>query len=423
MSVKVLVRGPCLSQSGYGEHARFVLRALRTREDVFDVYIENLSWGRTSWVWEDGDERQWIDQMLMKTIGHRQRQGTYDLSLQVTIPNEWVKAAPINIGCTAGIETTKISPEWIQGTHLMDKIIFVSNFSKEAFVNTVYQVQHPETGEVRDAKAKGPFEVVNYPFRPTEAAEVDFGLEYDFNFLAVAQWSPRKNIENTVRWFIEEFHDQEVGMVLKTSMANNSLIDATMTRNNINNLLSDPKYADRKCKIHFIHGYLKDEEMSALYQDPKVKALVNIAHGEGYGLPMFEMAGYGKPVVTIGWGGQNDFLYVPEKVRGKRKKQLKAKFAEVEFDLAPVQPEAVWGNVIIPEAQWAYADQGSYKMKLRDVHKKYAMHLKRAEALCEHIVENFTEEKMYEQFIDIVGQGLDLTTDEDIDEMYAALFG
>ena len=42
MKQKVLVRGPALSQSGYGEHARFVLRALKTREDVFDIFLENF---------------------------------------------------------------------------------------------------------------------------------------------------------------------------------------------------------------------------------------------------------------------------------------------------------------------------------------------------------------------------------------------
>ena len=39
MKKEVLVRGPALSQSGYGEHTRFVLRALRAREDEFNIYV------------------------------------------------------------------------------------------------------------------------------------------------------------------------------------------------------------------------------------------------------------------------------------------------------------------------------------------------------------------------------------------------
>jgi len=399
MRLKALIRGPALSQSGYGEHARFVLRALKSREDLFDIYLENLSWGQTSWLWEDTEERQWIDSVLLKTVHHRQQKGTFDISLQVTIPNEWEKLAPINIGCTAGIETTKISPEWVQKSYLVDKIIVVSNFSKHAFVNTVYKATNPETGEVRDMGAKGPVEVVNYPFRPYIPSNIDFDLKYDFNFLVVAQISPRKNVENTIRWFIEEFYDQEVGLLLKVSSASNSYIDANTTRNSIKNLLADAKYSERKCAVHLLHGYLKDDEMSALYQHPKIKALINIAHGEGFGLPMFEMAGYGKPIVTHPWGGQADFLYAPEKIKGKRKKQMVAKFAEVEFTVNVIQKNAVWAGFLQEDSQWAYADQGSFKMKLRDVHKKYRIYENRAKDLQEYIRSKFTEGKMWGQFV------------------------
>jgi len=424
MKLKVLVRAPALSQSGYGEHARFVLRALKTREDLFDIFLENLNWGKTSWLWVDDEERTWIDSLFMKTMALKQAKGTFDVSVQVTIPNEWEKLAPINIGCTAGIETTKISPEWVQKSYLMDKIVVVSDFSKQGFVNTVYQATNGQTGEVKEMSAKGPIEVVNYPFKPVSPAEFDLELKNDFNFLAVSQWSPRKNTVNTIRWFVEEFHDQEVGLVLKMSMANNSYMDYQAIKHNISVLLTDPKYSDRQCSVHLLHGYLKDDEMSALYQHPKIKALVNIAHGEGYGLPIFEAAGYGLPIITIPWSGQSDFLYVPEKVKGSKKKKLMAKFAEVEYTLAPVQKEAVWAGVLQADSQWAYADQGSFKMKLREVYKKYPVYEKRAQALQEHIRSKFTEEKIYGEFIDKALSDyviLDGPAEEDIDNWISTL--
>ncbi len=45
----VLLKGPILSRSGYGEHARSVFRALQSRPDLYDIYIEPTIWGKTPW--------------------------------------------------------------------------------------------------------------------------------------------------------------------------------------------------------------------------------------------------------------------------------------------------------------------------------------------------------------------------------------
>jgi len=68
----VLVRGPALSQSGYGEHTRFVLRALRKREDEFDVHILPTGWGETGWLASDDEERAWIDAQVERATLHLQ---------------------------------------------------------------------------------------------------------------------------------------------------------------------------------------------------------------------------------------------------------------------------------------------------------------------------------------------------------------
>ena len=147
MKQKIVVKGPVLSQSGYGEQARFALRALRSREDLFDIYIIPTSWGQTGWVSDASEERAWMDQRIAQTHILTQQGGQFDVSLQVTIPNEWEKMAATNIGYTAGIETTKVAPVWLQKANEMDKIIVVSNHSKEVFENTNYQGQHTQTGQ------------------------------------------------------------------------------------------------------------------------------------------------------------------------------------------------------------------------------------------------------------------------------------
>ena len=144
MRKKILVRGPILSRSGYGEQARFALRSLREYEDRFDIYLAPTGWGKLSWTWEDTEERRWIDSLVEKTAifeGQTRQVPSvqkYDISLQVTIPNEWEKVARVNIGYTAGIETDRTSAVWIQKCLDMDKIIVVSNHAKDVFYNTRY---------------------------------------------------------------------------------------------------------------------------------------------------------------------------------------------------------------------------------------------------------------------------------------------
>ena len=80
MIKKVLLKGPLLTRSGYGEQARFALRSLRSRPDLFEVFIQPLEWGKTSWTNEISSERDWIDQTIEKTIGYVQQGGQFDIS-------------------------------------------------------------------------------------------------------------------------------------------------------------------------------------------------------------------------------------------------------------------------------------------------------------------------------------------------------
>jgi hypothetical protein len=72
---KVLLRGPVLSHSGYGEHARFILRSLQRYPEYFDIYIINLNWGQTSWIDQVDEERELIDSIIQKTIQYTQEGG------------------------------------------------------------------------------------------------------------------------------------------------------------------------------------------------------------------------------------------------------------------------------------------------------------------------------------------------------------
>ena len=236
--IKVFLKGPLLTRSGYGEQARFALRSLRSRPDLFDIYVQPLNWGKTSWMFESDEERSWIDSTIEKTIIHAQSGGTFDLSIQVTIPTEWEKIAPVNIGYTAGIETTKVSADWIDKGNQMDKIVVISEHAKQSYADTVYHATHNETQQPVEFRLTTPVEVVGYPVKKHEnIPNLDLDLSTDFNFLAIAQMGPRKNIENTLKWFVEEFKDDNVGLVLKTNIAKNCFMDRKFTLRNIENII------------------------------------------------------------------------------------------------------------------------------------------------------------------------------------------
>jgi hypothetical protein len=112
---------------------------------------------------------------------------------------------------------------------------------------------------------------------------------------------------------------------------------------------------------------MSDQEMHSLYVNKNIKALASLTHGEGFGLPLFEAAYSGLPVICPGWSGQMDFLFCPVR-RGKQKKaKNRPHFAKVDYSLAPVQEFAVWEGVVQKDSMWCYADEKSFKKTIRDV--------------------------------------------------------
>jgi len=200
-------------------------------------------------------------------------------------------------------------------------------------------------------------------------------------------------------------------LIIKTNTINNSIMDREATQNRILALI-DP-YKNRKCAVHFLHGDLKEEEMTYLYRHPKVKALISLSNGEGFGLPLFEAVYNGLPLIAPAWGGQCDFIYMPMKDKKKNKTKNTCMIANVSYDINKIQPEAVWDGVLIPESQWCFPKEWHAKQQMRDVFKNYGEHKKKALLLQEHVLIEFESDKILTHFADSIDEHYPVLNIED----------
>ena len=274
---------------------------------------------------------------------------------------------------------------------MVNKIITTSNHTRDTLLNTEYTGTDKNTNQQVLVKMNIPVKTVNYCVKQYDKIpQLQLNLKHNINFLCVAQWGPRKNIANTIKWFVEEFRDEEVGLVVKTNLARNCVMDRSATANIINNLSKE--LGERKCSIHLLHGDFQDDEMIALYKHDKIKAFVSLTHGEGFGLPIFEAAYSGLPVISTAWSGQLDFLTSED---GENL------FYPVSYDLANVPQEVVWEGIILAESMWANPREFSARKQMRKVYETIKQPDEMPDlVLATNLHERFAPEKMYKKFVD-----------------------
>lgn len=389
-----------MSMSGYGEHARLFVNSLKNRTKDIDLYLVNIAWGQTGNIPNTYENKSWYENLMEKTNKYFSETNidstTFDLSVQITIPNEWQPLARKNIGVCAGIEVDKISPVWIEKSQIVDKIIVPSSFSKKGFEDTTYSVTDNNTGEKIDNwKCLTPIEVIPYPYKNVKSESIELNISTEFNFLTVAQWGPRKNLETTIDSFIEEFKNEEnVGLIIKTNLRNNSSIDRYETYDKLNNYLElHHSNEPRKCKIYIIHGNLTESEMIGLYENERIHAVITTTHGEGFGLPLFEAAATGIPVIAPRWSGHTDFL---------SDESGNYLACNIEYELKPVSEDSLWPGVIEKDSIWCYVKKKSVRRKIRKVYSDYGVYKKTATKLSGLIKNKFTESRINDTIYELV---------------------
>ena len=408
--IKVLLEGPILTRSGYGEHARLIFKSIYNI-DNFIIHINPLHWGQTGWASEKEIELYDEIQEGINNFANYEKETKnqesfkYHLQIQVGILNEFTKKGEKSICVTAGIETDRVSLDWLLKTHArsidpvkkerifgVDKIIVPSTHAKYGFETT--SAEFDVDGRKMRVGLGCPVDVVSYPVKDLEIKNLDFSLETDFNFLTVGLLGQRKNIEESLIWFLEEFKDNpNVGFIIKTGHKTGSNLDRVATKKYLKTILE--KHKDKKCKVYLLHGDLTDEELHSLYLREDVKGYVTTTRGEGFGLPLFEAAYSGLPIIATDWSGHLDFLSAPYTNNGKTKN--KKLFLRVDYKLKEIHKSAIWNNILVEGSKWAYPVEQSFKRQMRELYKNTGLHKKRAIQLKNHIRKELQEEKILQE--------------------------
>ena len=362
----------------------------------FDIKIDSCPWGQNPMTaLEDNNVfHNWIESNIVQKYD-----GIPDIYIQVTIPNEFNRYGKFNIGITAGIETTVAPKDWVEGCNRMDLVITTSKFSKDVLLSTSYDEINQKTNQlIRQYKVEKPIEVLFegadtkiYNDKIDESFELD--IKENFAFLFVGHWlkgdlgQDRKDVGMLIKCFSEAFKGSvdKPALVLKTSSANFSVKERENFRIRIEELTNE--YED--CPpIYLLFGELSNNEMNSLYNHPKIKAMVSLTKGEGFGRPLLEYSLTGKPIMASNWSGHIDFLNIDNSIL------IGGKILDVH--------ESAIDNFIIKGSKWFTANYDEFIYALQMIKGNYNEFLKKSTPLKDINKMNFSLEKMTEIFKNIL---------------------
>ncbi len=385
---------PFDTYSGYGARSRDIVKAI-IELDKYDVRLLPQRWGSTSWGFcESHSEWKYL---LNHSIPKLSSQP--DIWMQITIPNEFQSIGKYNIGCTAGIEADACKPEWVEGLNRMDMNWVSSNFAKNTFEKMIFDKKSKTNNQtIGTIKLEKPihvvFEGINLdvykPLKQSELKTFDFkNIKEEFCYLFVGHWIggyfvyDRKNVGLLVKSFYETFKNnkKKPALILEAStgiagyMSRDEMLDRIKKiRNSVNSKLLP--------NIYILNGEFEDSEMNELYNHPKVKAMVSLTKGEGFGRPLLEFTTTGKPVIASGWSGHTDFLHKEYSIL-------------LPGELEQVHPSAA-NNWLIQESKWFKPDTRYVGKTLNDIFKKPKDFQSKAKRQKYHTKNNFSWGNMKE---------------------------
>lgn len=385
---------PIDTYSGYGARSRDVAKAV-IELDKYDVRIIPQKWGDTPWDFIKTN-KEWG--FLEKHLFYPNPQDKHpqpDIWMQITIPNEFQPLGKFNIGVTAGIETTIAPADWVEGCNRMNLILGSSNHSINVLKHSKWTKNDEKTKQPLGSleltsNTEVLFEGVNTEiYKPIKSTLNLSGVKEQFAFLFVGHWlqgdlgHDRKNVGLLIKLFCETFANKPTkpALILKISAGGTSYMDRDSILRKIKMVKETVK--GKLPKIYLLHGEFTDEEMNELYNHSKVRAMVSLTKGEGYGRPLLEFTQTKKPILATNFSGHTDFL----------KSDMSSLISGI---LGNVHPSAA-NNWTIKESQWFDVNQEEVSKYLKMMFKKPNLFKEGARKQAHFCKTNYSFEMMKEK--------------------------
>jgi hypothetical protein len=358
---------PIDTYSGYGARSRDIVKAI-IELDKYDVKVLPQRWGSTPMGFvKNNPEWEFLTKYLLQ---QPQLPAQPEIWMQITVPNEFQPVGKYNIGCTAGIETTVAPAEWVEGCSRMNLILGSSEHTIKVLKESKFEKRDQQTNQpVGIIEWKGDSEVIFEgadveKYKPVKSTFDLSNVKEEFAYLFVGHWmqghlgEDRKNVGLLVKAFYETFKNKakKPALILKTSTVGSSYMDRDELIKRIK-MIKDTVKSNNLPNVYLLHGEFTDVEMNEIYNHSKVKAMINLTKGEGFGRPLLEFSLVNKPIITTNWSGHVDYLN-PEFTT-----LLPGNMTKVHHSAA--------NNMLLAEAEWFSVDTGHVGSYLRDVFENY----------------------------------------------------
>jgi glycosyltransferase involved in cell wall biosynthesis len=330
-----------------------------------------------------------------------------EIWMQITVPNEFQPIGKFNIGCTAGIESNVCPGDWIEGINRMNLTFVSSHHSKKVFEESKFERRNKQTNALEgEVVLEKPVEVLfegadTDVYKVIESHQIKNinldSIKEKFAYLFVGHWmegelgEDRKNVGLLVKAFFETFKNKanKPALILKTAQVGSSYYDREELLKKIKKIKKSVG-SDNLPNVYLLCGDFSDSEMNEIYNHPKVKAMVNLTKGEGYGRPLLEFTLTKKPLITTGWSGHMDFLN-PE-------------FTNLlGGTLTPVHPSTK-NQFLITDSRWFSPDLGQVGFYLKDVFENYKNYTEKAKRQAFKSKNEFSWNKMADKVDELLTQ-------------------